>query len=87
MHALIINVAISDLAAAAEELRSDVIPTVRGAPGFVAAYWVARSGTKGTSLLVFDDEASAEAFRDNGQRAPGPVTLESIESGSVCAQA
>jgi hypothetical protein len=87
MHAVVINVTISELSAAQAELK-ELVPRVSAAPGFVAGYWVTLSQEKGTSIAVFDSEAGAQALVD--QMAAGPamaVTIDSVEVGEVIAQA
>jgi hypothetical protein len=85
VHAVVINVTINDRSAAQDEL-SELVPQVSAAPGFVAAYWIALSQDKGTSIAVFDSEASAQALVAQAESAPaGAVTTESIEVGEVIA--
>ena len=88
MHAVVVTVTIDDMDAAAEELREQVVPMVSAAPGFIAGYWVAVSGDKGASIVVFDSEASAQALAANVTPPPGSaVTLESVEVGEVMGHA
>ena len=87
MHAVVINVTINDRSAAQAEL-SELVPQVSAAPGFVAAYWIALSQDKGTSIAVFDAEASAQALVAQVESAPaGAVTTESFQVGEVIAHA
>jgi hypothetical protein len=87
MHAVVINVTINDRSAAQAEL-SELVPQVSAAPGFVAGYWIALSQDKGTSIGVFDSEASAQALVAQVESAPaGAVTTESVEVGEVIAHA
>ena len=86
MHAVLMDVTINDPDTAVRGLDEQFVPLVSGSPGFVAAYWIARSGGKGLSVLVFDSQASAEAFRADqvGDGPPdGSVTLEVVEVGEV----
>src|SRR5262249_12192481 len=39
MHAVVLNVTVTDADAAAAALRDQVVPQVSGTPGFVAGYW------------------------------------------------
>jgi len=88
MYAVVVTVAISDLDAAVEELREQVVPMASAAPGFIAGYWVALPGDKGASIVVLDSEASAQALAANVKPPPGsPATLESVEVGEVMAHA
>ena len=78
MHAVHVRVTVADRETAVKALQDQIVPAVSGAPGFVAGYWVALPNGKGTSIVVFDSEASAQAAcrtarsaarrRDNRQR-------------------
>ena len=55
MHALVLNVTIEgDPDEAAAYLRGEVVPRVKGAPGFIAGYWVGLSNAKGTGVVAFE---------------------------------
>jgi hypothetical protein len=83
MHAVVIDVTISDRTAAEAEL-DGLAAQVSAAPGFVAAYWVHLAGDKGTSMLVFDNPAAAEGLAAMARTAPAAaVTTERIEVGEV----
>jgi hypothetical protein len=87
MHAVVVNVTINDPDAATTELRNQVVPQVKGAPGFVAGYWVGLDGGRGTSVVVFDSEDAARQAAAQA-RAPGDfVTFDSVEVGEVVANA
>jgi hypothetical protein len=90
MHAVVTNVTISADASGAARLRDEIVPQVSGTPGFIAGYWVRLSGDKGTSIVAFDSEDSAQAMvnmiRDRPQTDES-VTLDSIEVGEVVANA
>jgi hypothetical protein len=45
--------------AAANALVSDILPTVRSAPGFIAGYWMEPAGGQGFSIVVFETEEQA----------------------------
>jgi hypothetical protein len=87
MHAVVIDVTIDDLSAARAELEQ-LVPQVSGAPGFVAAYWVSLPDGTGTSIAVFDSEASAQAMvaMTQGARAMA-VTIKRVAAGEVIAHA
>ena len=65
MHAVFTQVSITDYEAARKMLHSDLIPRVKGAPGFVAGWWLApldgKSGS-GVSVEVFESEDAARGF-------------------------
>jgi hypothetical protein len=87
MHAVVVDVTIKDPDAAAAALRDQVVPQVKGAPGFVAGYWVGLEGGRGTSVVVFESEDAARSAAAQAQ-APGDfVTFDSVEVGEVVAHA
>ena len=87
MHAVVIHANISDLAEAKRGLDEQVIPMIKGAPGFLGAYFVAVDDTHGVSIEVFDTEEQARAAAPpEGAEAPG-VTLGAIQFGQVIASA
>ena len=65
MHAVLIEVDTSgqpDPAVGLKHLREQTVPGVSQAPGFQAGYWLRPlADAKGTSLVLFDTEANAEA--------------------------
>ena len=63
MHAIVIHANISDLAEAKRGLDEQVIPMMKGAPGFLGAYFVAVDDTHGVSIEVFETEEQARAGR------------------------
>jgi hypothetical protein len=87
MYAVIMNVTFNDRPAAEGELVG-LVSQVSGIPGFVAGYWVAISEEKGTAMIVFESETSAEALAAQARSAPtGSVTTDSIEVGQVMGHA
>jgi hypothetical protein len=87
MHAIVVRVTITEQDAALERLRSDVVPRVSQAPGFVNGYWL-RKDNSGLSVLLFDSE---DAAKQASERVPENiaegVTLEGVEMREVVAQA
>jgi hypothetical protein len=85
MHAVIVSVTISDGEQAAMDLRNEIVPRVKQAPGFVAGYWVrVEDGDKGRGTIVFESEDAARAVAEQITQAPGEaVTLDSVEVGEV----
>ena len=61
MHATVVHVTIHDQAEAKRALDQEFIPMLRGAPGFVGAYFVAVDDTHGVSIQVFETEEQAKA--------------------------
>ena len=91
MHAVHTRVTVNDPDAGRKTLQDEIVPRMSAAPGFVAGYWLALSGGKGTSIVVFDSEESAQAVAGQiGQLSGQPnqgVTIDSVEVGEVVAHA
>jgi hypothetical protein len=92
MHAVVVRVTIGDLEAATQFLRSEIVPRVSAAPGFVAGYWTQASesgGDNGMSMIVFESEDAARGAAEAIRSGPMPeaVTIESIEVRQVVANA
>jgi hypothetical protein len=52
-------------------LYEEIVPTVRGMPGFVAGYWMAdRAAAKTHATIVWADEAAARRFEES---SPGTL--------------
>lgn len=69
-----------------KNLRENIVPMVKGAPGFIAGYWLAPVDGKGMSVVVFEDEASAKAAAPApGQDMGNGVTIASVEFRPVLA--
>jgi hypothetical protein len=87
MHARLVHANISDLAEAKRGLDEEVIPMIKGAPGFVSAYFVAVDDTHGISIEVFETEEQARVFSPPvGAEAPG-VTVDAVQFGAVIGSA
>ena len=85
MHAIVVHVDITDLADAKKGLDEMVLPMMKAAPGFKAAYYVAVDDTHGVSVEVFDTEEQARAAGPpEGAEAPG-VRIAKLEFGPVIA--
>jgi hypothetical protein len=91
MHAIHTRVTVNDREAGEKTLQDEIVPRVSAAPGFVAGYWVDLPGGKGTSIMVFDSEESAQAVAGRiGQLSSQPnqgVSIDSVEVGEVVAHA
>jgi hypothetical protein len=87
MHAIVVHVDIHDVGEATKGLDEMVLPMMKSAPGFKAAYYVAVDETHGVSVEVFDTEEHARAAAPPPDaEAPG-VRLAKIEFGPVIASA
>ena len=87
MHAVIVSVTINDPEAATENLRNEIVPQVKQAPGFVAGYWTridGDGGSQGRGTIVFESEEAAQGVAEQiGQRPGDEVTLDSVDVGEV----
>ena len=74
MHALAVNVNIEagKEEEALQELRSNVVPRVKQAPGLVAAYWMDPQNGYGYALLIFDSEENANNAKQMAEASPSP---------------
>lgn len=86
MHAVVVDVTISDRESAEQGLREQVVPRVSQAPGLVAAYWMEPIDGKGHSVAVFESEEAARAMAEQVKsNAPSPVTIDKVEVRAVIA--
>ena len=90
MHAALVRLTIDpeQAPAAADALVSDILPTVRSAPGFVAGYWLEPADGQGFSIVLFETEEQARetAPPATSWAAPG-VTISGVEFRRVAATA
>jgi hypothetical protein len=84
MHATVVHVNIHDQAEAKRALDQEFIPMLRGAPGFVGAYFVAVDEAHGVSIQVFETEEQAKAAAPP-ETGPGMggVKLDTVQFGDV----
>lgn len=84
MHAIVFHVNIHDQAEAKRALDQEIIPMLKGAPGFVGAYFVAVDDSHGVSIQVFETEEQAKAAAppETGPGAGG-VELDTLQFGDV----
>jgi hypothetical protein len=87
VHAVVVKVTISDIEAATSHLRTEVVPRVSQAPGFVAGYWTRKDNT-GLAMVVFESEAAAKGASEQvPSMVPDVVKLEDVEVREVVASA
>ena len=87
MHAVVVNVTISDPEASANELRENVVPQVKQAPGFVTGYWT-RKDNSGVSMVIFESEEQAQTMSERvPAMVPDTVSLQNVEVREVVAHA
>jgi hypothetical protein len=87
MHAVVLNVTVTDADAAAAALRDQVVPQVSETPGFVAGYWLRLDAGRGTAVVVFESEDAARAAAAQAQVPGDLMTFDSVEVGEVVANA
>ena len=93
MHAMLVTVDID--AAQADEsvkvLHEFTVPAAKSQEGFVRGVWFRSSDqTEGRGLVLFDTEEHARAAASLARQGPpagGPVTIRSVETYEVMAEA
>jgi hypothetical protein len=89
VHAVVVNVTISDRESAQRRLDEEVVPNVSKAPGFQAGYWTWKNNS-GLSMAIFDSEDTANQSADRARQmieANPSVSLINVEVREVVAQA
>ena len=87
MHAVVLNVTVTDAHAATAALRDQVVPQVAATPGFVAGYWVRLHGGRGTALVVFESEDAARSAAAEAQPPGDLMIFDSVEVGEIVSNA
>ena len=88
MHAVVINVSISNVEESRRELRERVVPMVSQAPGFVSGVWMEYGEGKGHSVVVFENQEAATAMADQVRgTVPPVVTVDDVSVHEVVAHA
>jgi hypothetical protein len=87
MHAVVLNVTITDADAAAAAVRDQVVPQVSRTPGFLAGYWVRLGAGRGTAVVVFESEDAARSAAAEAQPPGELMAFDSVEVGEVVANA
>jgi hypothetical protein len=74
MHAALMHLTIdpAQAPAAAAAFTSEILPSVRAAPGFVAGYWVDPIDRQGFGFLLFETEEQALQATPPATRWPAP---------------
>lgn len=73
---------------AREGLMNQVLPTVKGSPGFVAGYWLAPDRNEGFSIVFWETRQHADAMAARlqpGTHPAPPVTVERVHVREVIA--
>jgi hypothetical protein len=89
MHAVIVKVTINDPEKAVDNLRSQIVPRVKDAPGFVNGYWYGDGQTTGNATILFEGEDQANGFVEMVRQQPGEgaATIDDVQVHEVVAQA
>jgi hypothetical protein len=87
MHAIVVNLTITDPDAAGRSLHDHLVPRVSRAPGFVAGYWTVKDDSA-LSMFMFETREAATRMREQAVAGvPDGVVLEGIELREVIAHA
>jgi hypothetical protein len=87
MHAVVVNLTITDPDAAGQALHEQLVPRVSQAPGFVAGYWTVKGDTA-LSMFMFETEDAADVMSEQAVAGvPNGVVLNRIEVREVVAHA
>jgi len=87
MHAVVVNLTITDPDAAGRALHEHLVPRVSRAPGFVAGYWTVKDDSA-LSMFMFETRDAARLMREQAVAGlPDGVVLEGIEVREVIAHA
>jgi hypothetical protein len=64
-----------------EQFEANVLPRTRQAPGIVSAFWMTDGSGGNLNVLVFEDEAAAQAALEPVRNAPRPgfMKVESVQ--------
>jgi hypothetical protein len=87
MHAVVVNVTVTDPEAAERALHEQLVPRVSQAPGFITGYWTAK-GSTGLSMFIFETEEAANRMSEQAAAGvPSGTALDRIEVREVVAHA
>jgi hypothetical protein len=87
MHAVVVNLTITDPEAAGRALHEQLVPRVSRAPGFVTGYWTTKGNTA-LSMFMFETEEAANRMSEEAVAGvPAGVVLEGVEVRVVVAHA
>ena len=89
MHAAVVHVTINNADEAVNYLKSDIVPRVSQAPGFVTGHWYGDGQTKGHATIIWESEDHANGFAETlrSEEGPGHATVDDIEVHEVVANA
>jgi hypothetical protein len=87
MWAVLVYVEVQDQDAGRKMLEEQIVPMVKGSPGFVAGYWTNLGNSMGASIAVFDSEEHARAVAPEAGQQMGPATIKNVQVAEVVASA
>lgn len=88
MHAVVVDVSISDPEQSQQALRERIVPMVSQLPGFVTGVWMEAGEGKGHSVVVVESEEGARGLAEQVRsNVPPAVTIDSVEVRQVVAHA
>lgn len=88
MYAVVVDVSISDPEESQRALRERVVPMVSQVPGFVSGVWMEYGEGKGHSVVVFQDEGTANQMAQQVRsNVPPAVTIDDVSVHEVVANA
>ena len=87
MHAVVLNVTVTDADAATAAVRDQVVPQVSGTAGFVTGYWIRLDRGRGTAVVVFESQDAARSAAAEAQPPGDLIAFDSVEVGEVVANA
>jgi hypothetical protein len=87
MHAVVVNLTITDPEAAEKALREQLVPRVSQAPGFVTGYWTTKDDTA-LSMFIFETQEDARRMSEQAAAGvPDGIVLRGIDVHEVVAHA
>jgi len=87
MHAVVVNLTITNPDAAGKALHEQLVPRVSRAPGFIAGYWTVK-GDSALSMFMFETrEAASRMSQQAVAGVPDGAVLDGIEVRDVVAHA
>jgi hypothetical protein len=86
VHAVVVNVTITDFERARQGLQEQTVPAVSQAPGFVAGYWTRSEDNRGLGLAVSSRRKQRGRSRSECGRRVRRTPTPSRSTTSRCAR-
>ncbi|HEX3317144.1 MAG TPA: hypothetical protein VHR88_03940 [Solirubrobacteraceae bacterium] len=87
MHAVVVNLTITDSEAVESALHEQLLPRVSQAPGFVTGYWTTKGSTALSMFVLETEEAATRMSEQAAAGVPYGAALDAIEVRAVAAHA